>query len=97
MRARLIAAMAVVGLILGFSQPAAAGWDDSYCCTGTAYVHHHVYYPPRYRHFYHVHAPRPRHIRGYSYAYGCCAPVYAYRPRDYFAPRYYWYWGGRPW
>ena len=54
MRARLIMAAAVAGLGFGFSQPAAAGgWDDSSCCAGTVYVHHHVYAPVRYRHVYH--------------------------------------------
>jgi hypothetical protein len=96
MGARLIMAMA--GLVLGFSQPAAAGgWDDSYCCAGTVYVHHHLYYPPRYRHVYHVHAPGPLHVNvvHYPYAYGCCA-AYADRPWGDFGP-HYWYWRGRHW
>ena|SRR3979490_2067622 len=97
MRARLIMAMAAAGLGFGFSQTAAAGgWDDSYCCQGTVYVHHHVYYPPRYRHIYHVHTPGPLHVNVvHPYAAGCCAPVYTYRSWDYFAPRYHWYWRGR--
>lgn len=100
MRARLIMAIAAAGLGFGFSQPAAAGgWDDSACCEGTVYVHHHVYAPARYRHVYHVHTPGPRHINvvDYPYNYGCCGPVYAYRSWDYFAPRYRWQWRGRGW
>jgi len=91
MRARLMVVMGAVGLSVGFSQPAPAGWDDSYCCAGTVYTHHHRYDPPRSGHFYHGRAVH------YRYAHGCCAPVYAYRSRDYFAPRYYWSWRGRPW
>ena len=97
MRARLIMAIAAGGLGFCFSQPAAA-WDDGYCCEGSVYVHHHVYAPIRYRHIYHVHTPGPRHINVvHPYAGGCCAPVYAYRSWDYFAPRYRWYWRGRHW
>ena len=99
MRARLLMATAAAALGFGFSQPAAAGgWHDGACCQGTVYVHHHVYYPPRYRHIYHVHTPGPQHVNvvHYPYAYGpgCCAPVHAYRAWDY-GPRYRWYWRGR--
>ena len=101
MRARLVMAIAAaaLGFGFGFSQPAAAGgWYDGGCCAGTAYVHHHVYAPIRYRHIYHVHTPGPRHINVvHPYAGGCCAPVYAYRSWDYWAPRYRWYWRGRHW
>ena len=97
MRARLIMAAAAAALGFGFSQPAAAGgWDDSYA--GTVYVHHHVYAPVRYRHIYHVHKVGPRHINVvHPYAVGCCAPAYAYRSWDYFAPHYRWHWRGRHW
>jgi len=33
----------------------------------------------------------------HPYTGGCCAPVYAYRSWDYWAPRYRWYWRGRHW
>jgi len=99
MRARLVMEIAAAALGFGFSQPAAAGgWYDGGCCEGTAYVHHHVYAPIRYRHIYHVHTPGPRHINVvHPYTGGCCAPVYAYRSWDYWAPRYRWYWRGRHW
>jgi hypothetical protein len=101
MRARLIMAAAVVALGFGFSQPAAAGgWHDGDCCSGSVYVHHHVYYPPRFRHIYHVHTPGPLHVNvvHYPYAFGCCGSLYAYRSWDYVAPpRYRWYWRGRHW
>jgi hypothetical protein len=100
MRMRLT--MAVAGLCLGlglgvaFDRPAmAGGWGDGYCCAGTVYVHHHAYYPPRYRHIYHVHAPAPRHVNVVDP--GCCAPVYSYRAWDHFGSRYYWPWRGRYW
>jgi hypothetical protein len=99
MRESLIMALAGLGLGLSLSQPAAAGgWDDGYCCGGTVYVHHHVYYPPHYQHIYHVHSPGPRHVNvvHIPYAYGCCGPVYDDRSWDYHGPRY-WYWRGRHW
>jgi hypothetical protein len=98
MRARLIMAAAAAALGFGFSQPAAAGgWDDSSCCEGTVYVHHHVYAPIRYRHVYHVHRAGPRHINvvDYPYNYGCCGPAYTHRSWNYFAPHYRWQWRGR--
>jgi len=80
----------------------AGGWDDSYCCAGTVYVHHRVYCPPRYRHISHVHAFGPRHVNvvDYPFAQGCCTPVYSrlgwLRPAywSYYRP-YDWPWRGR--
>lgn len=54
-------AAALLGFSIGASQPAAAGWDDSHGY-GTIYIHHHVYYPGRFRHVYHIHKPGPRHV-----------------------------------
>lgn len=99
MRTRLVLAIAAAALGLGLSQPAAAGgWDEGYypapyyrggCCGSRVYVHHHIYAPPAYRHVYHFHRPGPRHVHivhypGYPYGYH----------RGYFAPRYYYRWGG---
>ena len=103
MRARLFLAAAAGALGFAFSQPAAAGgivWDDGYCCAGTAYVHHHIYAPIRYRHVYHVHRPGPRHINVVHYPPGCCGPAYyayGYGYPGYLAAPYYyrWQWRGR--
>jgi hypothetical protein len=99
MRARLIMGLAAGVLGIGLSQPAAAGgWDDSYgyCCAGgRVYVHHHVYYPPRYRHIYYVHKPGPRHVH---VVHDCCGPrYYGYGYPGYFARPYFyrWPWRGR--
>lgn len=97
MRARLILAALAAAAGFGFSQPAAAGgWDDTHCCGGTVYIHHHVYYPSRYKHVYHVHRPAPRHVHVMHHMdAGCCV---SYRPiaarRNYFAPRYTYKWRG---
>ncbi|HZT48136.1 MAG TPA: hypothetical protein VFA64_09190 [Hyphomicrobiaceae bacterium] len=105
MRARVFLAAAAGALGLAFAQPAAAGgWDDGYCCEGGyVYVHHHVYYPPRYRHVYHAHVPGPRHINVVHYPvydYGCCGPWFrrlGYGYPGYFAAPYYyrWHWRAR--
>ena len=84
MRMRLIMAVAAValGFGLGFTQPAAAGGWDHGCCGGNLYIHHHVYYPPRFVHVYHHYRPAARHINVVHYGYGCCgyyAPRRAYR------------------
>lgn len=96
MRARLIMAAVAAVAGFGFSQSAAAGgWDDSHCCGGTVYVHHHVYHAPRYKHVYHIHRPGPRHVHVmHDVAPGCCV-AYGVPPRgSYFAPRYRWHWRG---
>ena len=88
MRTRLImaATAAALGLGLGFSQPASAGgWDHGCCSGGNVYIHHHVYYPPRYVHVYHHHRAAARHINVVHYGYDCCA---------YFAPRRAYHWHG---
>jgi hypothetical protein len=97
MRASLFLAAAAGAVSFGFSQPASAGWDG--CCEGgSVYVHHHVYYPPRYRHVYYVHRPAPLHVNVVD---GCCAGPgwypYGYRYSGYFAMPYYyrWQWRGR--
>jgi hypothetical protein len=101
MRARLILAIAAGALGFGFSQPAVAGgWGDDYCCAGgRTYVHHHVYYPPRYRHIYYVHKPGPRHVHVVHGGEVCCGPRhYGYRYSGYFARPYFYRWqwrGGR--
>lgn len=82
----MAAAAAVLGF--GFSQPASAGGWDRGCCGDRVFIHHHVYYPPRFMHVYHHHRPiGARHLNVVHYDYACCG---------YFAPRrrYYWrrYW-----
>jgi hypothetical protein len=84
MRAIMYRAVAAAAAGFGLSQPAAAGGWDYECCGGTVYVHHHVYYPPRYVHVYHHHKPRgARHINVVHYPYGCC---------DYVAPWRVYHW-----
>ena len=88
MRVAMIMAGALVAAGLGFSQPASAGgWEDP-CCGGNVFIHHHVYYPPRFVHVYQHHRPFARHLNVVHYDVGCCA--YASR-RDH---RWYWrrYW-----
>ena len=73
---------AALGFGLGFSQPAAAGGWDRGCCGGNTYIHHHVYYPPRFVHVYHHHMRAARHLNVVHYRHGCCgyfAPRRAYR------------------
>jgi hypothetical protein len=84
MRMRMMMAALVValglGLGLGWSQPASAGgWD--YGCCGNAYIHHHVYYPPRFVHVYHHYRPAARHYN-VVHIDVCCGGGYA--------PRRYW-------
>lgn len=62
----LTLAATALGLGLGLTQPAVAGWDDTHG-NGTVYVHHHVYAPYRYRHVYHHHRPGPRHVHVVHY------------------------------
>jgi hypothetical protein len=88
MRSRLIMAALAGGAALALSQPAAA-FDDSHCCAGTVYVHHHIYKPARYKHVYHLHRPGPRHVHVYHHADGCCAVP---PRRNYFAAGYRWQW-----
>jgi hypothetical protein len=84
MRLTMIMAVAAAAVGLGFSQPASAGgWDDG-CCGGNVYIHHHVYYPPRYIHVYQYHRPFARHINVVHYGYDCCG--YAARGA------YRWHW-----
>ena len=74
MRMRMLMAVtaAALGFGRGFSQPAAAGGRDHGCCGGNAYIHHHVYYPPRFVHVYHHHMPAARHFHVVHYRHGCC-------------------------
>ena len=93
MRWKLVLAAAAVVASCGFALPAmAGGWDRSPCCGGTVYVHHHVYYPPVYKHVYHLHRPDAGHIHIVEYGgppyRACCATAYLY-PRSftgYFVP-----------
>jgi hypothetical protein len=73
MRMRLIMAVtaAVLGLGFGLSQPAVAGGGERGCC-GNAYIHHHVYYPPRFVHVYHHYRPTLRRHTAVHYNYVCC-------------------------
>jgi hypothetical protein len=88
MRMRTIMAVtaAALGFGLGFSEPAAAGGWDHGCCGGNTYIHHHVYYPPRFVHIYHHHLPVTRHINVVHYRYGGCC--------GYFGPRRAYRWHG---
>lgn len=90
MRLRMIMAVTAAALGFGLSQPASAGgWDDG-CCGGRVYIHHHVYYPPRYVHVYHHYLPAARHLHVVQYRNDCCG---------YFAPRaaYRWHHFRRYW
>jgi len=77
MRMRTIMAVtaAALGLGLGFSQPATAGGWDRGCC-GHGYIHHNVYYPPRFVNVYHHYVPTVRR-HNVHYRYQCCG----YAPR----------------
>jgi hypothetical protein len=83
----VVAMAAALGFGLGASQPASAGGWDRGCC-GNAYIHHHVYYPPRFVHIYHHYRPAARHYNVVHYNYVCCGGGYA--------PRRYWH-GYRRW
>jgi hypothetical protein len=87
MRWKLLLAAAIAVIGFNFSQPAEAG-GDARCCGGVVYVHHHVYFPPVFRHVYHLHRPDAQHLHVIHYAgppYGaCCAPRYAYARSGYF-------------
>jgi hypothetical protein len=83
MRLTMIMALALAALGFGLSQQAAAGGWDHGCCGGNVYIHHHVYYPPRFVHVYHHHRPAARHLNVVHYNYDCCG---------YFAPRRAWRW-----
>ncbi len=80
---RMILAMMAAIVMLGLSQPAAAGgWDDDddygY---GRVYVRQQAYYPPPYVNVYYVYAPAPRHVHVYAYAgYGGYYGGPAYNP-----------------
>ena len=88
MRVTILMAAAAAALGVGFSQPAAAGGWDVGCCGGKVYVHHHVYYPPRYVHVYHHHKPRgARHVNVVHYYYGCCGAV---ESKPFYRWRRYW-------
>jgi hypothetical protein len=86
MRMIMVAMAAALGFGLGSSQPAAAGGRDPGCC-GNAYIHHHVYYPPRFVHVYHHYRPAARHYNVVHYNYVCCGGH---------APRRHWH-GYRRW
>jgi hypothetical protein len=86
MRMIMVAMAAALGFGLGSSQPAAAGGRDPGCC-GNAYIHHHVYYPPRFVHVYHHYRPAARHYNVVHYNYVCCGG---------YAPRRHWH-GYRRW
>ena len=91
MRLTATLALAAAALGLGVSQPAAA-FDDTHG-VGTVYIHHHVYYPPRYVHVYHHHRPAARHINVVHYAHDCCGYGHG-RGYGFFAPRRSYYWHG---
>jgi hypothetical protein len=86
MRPSMILASATIALGLALTPPAKA-WDGNQGVYGTVYVHHHIYYPVRYKHVYHIHRPGPYHVNvihypGERYALG----AYGY------APQMYWRW-----
>lgn len=94
---RPFASLAIAAAALGFafSQPAAA-FDDSYPryyagpYGSTAYVHHHIYLPPRVMHVYQIHRPGPMHmhvVHGGGRPWGWRYPREV-RLGGYFAPRY---------
>jgi hypothetical protein len=73
-------AASAAALVFGLSQPAAAGgWDYGHRHGGNIYIHHHVYYPPRYVHVYHHHRAYARHVHVVHYKDGYFAPRRAYR------------------
>lgn len=84
MRVTLLAAAAAAALGLAFSQPASAGgWGEPGCCGERVFIHHHVYYPPRYMHVYHHHRPvGARHLNVVHYN-ACCGPRRAHYWRRY--------------
>ncbi|KAB2913018.1 MAG: hypothetical protein F9K29_17470 [Hyphomicrobiaceae bacterium] len=91
-------AIATGALGLTLSQPAAA-WDDSHY-RGSLYIHHHVYYPPRVKHVYHVHRPGARHVHVVHYAdrpHDYYYSARGYPVHGYFGPRYYYRWRGYGW
>jgi hypothetical protein len=89
---RALAVLAFAATLLGFSfgatQPAAA-WDDSHGY-GTIYLHHHVYYPGRFRHVYHIYKPSRRYAHAIRHRVGYGERTYAYTGS--YWPRYHYRW-----
>jgi len=96
----LAGALAAAGCL---SVPArAGGWGEAPCCGPTVYVHHHVYFPPVFRHVIELHRPDASHVHVIHYAdtpYGaCCAKGFSYQRSyaGYFAGAIAYRWHGPP-
>ena len=89
MRLTTIMTLATAALGIGLSQPAAAGGWDHGCCGGNVYIHHHVYYPPRFVHVYHHHRPAARHLNVIHYNHDCCGYVSSRRAWRWHYRRYW--------